>query len=182
MTESDRFIPSDVLLSNGCVLDLDQAALIQIEEAAVLLGTSVNALADARRHGERPSFLRSGDHGPVRYRLGEVLAVRNEGRFPDLASEVYPSVDVFLAKAAPKEVWPFVLVGRVNRPADLFTALRSVPIEDRHGLSWLTVPAFLEALSVALVQEPEAASADARKARALVVSGSGRSGRERKKS
>jgi len=136
------------------------------EEAGVLLGgIGEEGMRARRRDGQPPPFTQARPRGAVRYLLGDVLAARKMHRHQSTQEvrhahqiEVlgYPTLSAWLTNAAADEEWIFSRVGPHRRPVDLLTAIRTVPIAQRHGVRTLSLESYLEALQKSSDSEAEA--------------------------
>lgn len=140
----------------------------------MLLGTTLTSLERARKAGDPPPFRRAEPRAAVRYVLSDVLEARRLHHYASTAAVAkahhgslvsHLTFGHFLLAAAADEEWPFVSVGHVDRPVDLFFAL-ALPISERKRLRWLTLMEYLVALRGALEAEPRAELAEERLATA----------------
>jgi hypothetical protein len=140
MPKLARSFSDEFLRCNG-ILDLDAETVLQPEEVAALLGTTMTSLERSRKAGDPPPFRQAKPRAAVRYSLGDVLAARRLHRHTSIAAVAKAHDDNlvshltfahFLSIATAEEEWPFVLVSvrHVDRPMDFFLAL-TLPIEER---------------------------------------------------
>jgi hypothetical protein len=142
------------------------------EEAAVLMATTREGMRTRRRDGHPPPFTQKKPRADVRYLLGDVLEARQLHKRTSTHEvhaahqrEMVSSLSFadFLQQAGPDDEWGFVRCGPLRRPVNFFDALR-LPLDERHGVAWLTMAEFLKELSEAVEALPWSEEAERRRA------------------
>lgn len=134
MPKQIRAISDDMLRSNG-VYDLDPATPLVAAQCGLLLSRSKTRLDSDRRDGKPPPFYKDGSK--VLYRLGDVLALRQELQ-DDMVTDhqrgkAPKTFSAFMAFGASNDMWPCALVN--GRPIDFFASLGMMP----DSAEWMTL-------------------------------------------